>query len=279
MPAPGCSPRASHSPTRANRGGGEGTLALGRALPCAHTAGPLRTANNGSKERESDQKEPRRHSGAAKRDCGPRGEVVGRRAILRRHEPPRLGYPGNIASGSKTFSPLSALCSGPIRSRLSSSTARAAPSLPAHRSACSVTRLHRKLRGLHGRRSLAALPRPLPPPSTIASPGAPHGPERSRCRAARTAPYWLPPQERTAAARPHCPPRSRRIPPSRRRTGREPNRPAQRTAFPPHRPPPPRLSSPAATQLPAGEGRHGGLCLPAVCGARPAQPSPGPLKA
>lgn len=74
---------------------------------------------------------------------------------------------------------------------------------------------------------------------------------------------------------------------SRRRTGSGPEEPARRrestplatrsgAAFPPHRPPPFWLSSPAAAQLPAGKRSHGGLCLPAVRGARPAQPSPGP---
>lgn len=149
----------------------------------------------------------------------PAGEQGARRLTPRRREPPRPGHPGNIAGGGKTFSPPPALCSGPTRSRLSSSDPLPPASLsrwPPTGSAGRAARPLRYRRGLHGRRSLAVLPRPPPPPCTIASPGAPHGPERSRGRswAARAAPHWLPPQERAGAARPHCPPRPRRIPPS-----------------------------------------------------------------
>lgn len=229
---------------------------IGRSL--AATAGPRRTTED-----------PAGKSGGAGRSR----HGTNRRALGTRET-------------SRTAAKLSPrrLLSAPGRSDLDSHPPPSAPlsRCPPTGSAGSAARSHRNRRGLHGRRSLAALPRPSPPPSTIAFPGAPHGPKRSRSRAARVAPHWLPPQERAGAARPHCPPRPGEYPPSSpQRTGRGPDEPARRRvstpletgsgpAFPPHRPPP------SGFHLPAGQGSHGGLCLPAVLGARPAQPSPGP---
>lgn len=208
----------------------------------------------------------------------------------RRHEPPRLGHPGNIAGGGKTFSPPPALCSGPTRSRLSSSAARAALSLPAHRE-----------RG-QGRPAapLSARPAraPLPSSASKATAAALHDrfPRRPPRPGAEPRPLLgrpgvsalAPPagaRGSSSTALPTSAPENPSL--SRRRTGSGPQEPARRrestllatgsgAAFPPHRPPPFWLSSPAAAQLPAGEGSHGGLCLPTVRGARPAQPSPGP---
>lgn len=188
-----------------HRGDSEGTLAMGRALHCAHTAGPLRNVNNGDERRERDHKEPRSHNTAAKRDRGPRGAGGACRAIPRQHEPPRLWDPENRAGGGKSFSPPPALCSGPTRSRLSYSAARAILSLLARKGAQA---------GQPGRSATGAAwtgailwqsfqgHRRRPPRSL------PSAPPTARSRAAAAL------RPSGGAAWPHCPCRPRRIRPS-----------------------------------------------------------------
>ncbi|XP_039239612.1 translation initiation factor IF-2-like [Pipra filicauda] len=165
---------------------------------------------------------------------------------------------------------------GPLRPGV-----RAGPSAcPTLGAACAAAAPWQRLQGRRRR------PPRLPPP-------APPRPERSRGRspAARAAPHWLPPQEPAGAARPHCPSRSQRIPPSlpQRTTASGPKDPARRRASTPPRPAarlgphllrtaPPPAPIPGSCTAPGRRRQrrsHGGLCLPAVRGARPARPSPG----
>lgn len=275
LPAPGCSPRINPAQPRGHRGGSEGTFALGRALHCAHTAGSLRNVNNGDERRERDHKEPHSHSRAAKRDRGPRGGGGARRAIPRQHEPPRLWNPENRASGGKSFSPPPALCSGPTRSRLSSSAARAILSLLARKGAQAAgppaplpARPGRApLSGRASKATAAAL--------QIASLGAAHGPKPR------------PLSGRAGEQLDHTAHLGREESLSRRRTGSQPEEPARRRASTPSRPAagphflctarPPPLAFISGSHTAPGRRREPWRPLP-TCGAwGPAGPAlPGP---
>lgn len=133
-------------------------------------------------------------------------------------------------------------------------------------------------RGLDGRHSLAELPRPPPPPSRSLPSAPPTARSRGRSQAERGSSLTTLPI--SAAKNPSLGGEQGASPRSQPGAGHPPPRDRQRgriSSAPPALPL--WLSSPAATQLLAGDGSHGGLCLPAVRGARPAQPCPGPLTA